>query len=161
MKLKNMFLIFLVIFTISSCATFKPLKSKNVSLVGIFNANYKGNEFSGFFSISGGNLKLDVVNSFGFSVYGIYVEGGKVFLKDYQTGKIYYHLKVNGNDFDKYKPVIKFIARDFLKLCEIQNKSIVILRCERVKNYYVPRDLILKSSVDRLRMQLKNLKIKE
>ena len=161
MKLKNAFLIFLVILISSSCTTFKPLKSKNVSVVGIFDANYKGNEFNGFFSVSDGNLRLDIVNSFGFSVYGIYVKGGKVFLKDYQTGKVYYHLKVNGNDLDKYKPIIKYVAMDFLKLCRTQDKRVIILRCKRVKSYYVPKDFILKSSTDRLRIELKNLKVKE
>ncbi len=161
MKLKSAFLIFLVILISSSCTTFKPLKSKNVSLVGIFDANYKGSKFNGFFSVSGGNLRLDIVNSFGFSVYGIYVKGEKVFLKDYQTGKVYYHLKVNGNDLDKYKPIINYVAMDFLKLCRTRDKRVIILRCKRVKSYYVPKDFILKSSVDRLRIQLRNLKVKE
>jgi len=162
MKLKNVFLIFLTLFLISSCATFKPLISKRaVTVNGIFNANYRGSRFDGFFSVSGGNLRMDVVNSFGFSVYGIYVKGGKVFIKDYQTGKVYYHLKRNGIDFDQYKNTIEFVARNFLRLCGTENPKIVVLRCKKVKGFILPDDFILREKSARLRITLKNIKVLE
>ncbi len=159
MKLKIALATFLVLFLVSSCATFKPLPVKKRSVSGVFNANFKGNTFNGFFSISSGNLRLDVVNSFGFSIYGIYVQGQKVFIKDYQTGKVYYHLKANGMDLDEYKSIIEFVAHNFFVLCKSRNPNVVILECKKIQGSLLPVDIVLKRNNERLRIKLRNVKV--
>jgi len=161
MRLKKVFAIFLILTLVSSCATFKPLPTKKYSATGVFEANFKGDTFNGFFSVSSGNLRLDVVNSFGFSVYGIYVKEQRVFLKDYQTGKVYHHLKVNGMDLDEYKPIIRFTAQNFFVLCKTKKPSIVVLECKKIDSFILPVDFILKESNRRLRIRLKNIKVEE
>lgn len=161
MRLKSALLIFLVLFLVSSCVTFKPLKTKQVAVNGVFKADYRGNEFEGFFSVARGNLRMDVVNSFGFSVYGIFVQDGKVFIKDYQSGKIYTHLDVNGVNFDDYKGILRFIAEHFLSLCGVKKRFIVVLRCKEVGEYRIASDFILRAKSRRLRVLLKNIKVVE
>ncbi len=159
MRLKSVFAIFLILILVSSCATFKPLLTRNRSATGVFNANFKGNTFDGFFSVSSGNMRLDVVNSFGFSVYGIYVKGQRVFVKDYQTGKVYDHLKANGMDLDVYKPIIRFIAHNFFDLCKKENPNIVVLECKKFNGSPLPVDFVLKKGNNRLRIRIKNIKV--
>ena len=159
MKLKSVFVIFLILILVSSCATFKPLLTKNRSVTGIFNADFKGNTFDGFFSVSSGNMRLDVVNSFGFSVYGIYVKEQRVFVKDYQTGKVYNHLRASGMDLDVYKPIIRFVAQNFFDLCNTKNQNIVVLECKKVNGFLLPVDFVLKKSDTRLRIKLKNIRV--
>ncbi len=161
MRLKSALLIFLALFLVSSCATFKPLKTKRVAVNGVFKADYRGNEFEGFFSVADGNLRMDVVNSFGLSVYGIFVQDGRVFVKDYQSGKIYSNLNINGVNFNEYKEILKFMAEHFLTLCGMEKKFIVVLRCKKVGEYRVASDFILKAKGRRMRVHLKNIKIVE
>ncbi len=161
MRLKSALLIFLVLFLVSSCVTFKPLKTRRVGVNGVFKADYRGNEFEGFFSVADGNLRMDVVNSFGLSVYGIFVQSGRVFIKDYQNGKVYSHLNMNGMNFDDYKAILKYMAGHFLTLCGAEKRFIVVLRCKKVGEYRIASDFILKAKGKRMRVYLKNIKIVE
>ncbi len=158
MRLKSGLLIFLLVF-LSACATFKPLPSEHVSLSGVFSANYKGDTFDGFFSLADGNLRMDVVNSFGFSVYGIFVEKKKVFVKDFRTGKIYRDLRFNGLDLNGYKDTIVYLTENFTQLCTMENPWVVVLRCARVGQFEIPEDFILKAKNKRMRVILKNIKV--
>jgi len=161
MRLKIVLSVFLVLFLVSSCVTFKPLKTRRVAVNGIFKADYRGNEFEGFFSVADGNLRMDVVNSFGLSVYGIFVQDGKVFIKDYQSGKTYTHLDINGINFDNYKKVLRFMAENFLTLCGTEKRFIVVLRCKKVGMYKIASDFILRAEDKRMRVHLKNIKVVE
>ncbi len=160
MKLKILFVIFLAVVSLSSCTTFKGVKS-NESFNGTFKAFYNKNEFDGFFSISKNRLRLDVVNTFGFSIYGIYARNSTVFLKNYQNGKIYKKLKVNGDDLSVYKPLILYTMRNFTNLCNNKNGSIIILSCENLNRYKIPTSIIFNdNNGKRLRINLYDIKIK-
>ncbi len=160
MRLKILFVVFLAAVSLSSCTTFKAVKS-NESINGTFRAYYNKNEFDGFFSISKNSLRLDVVNTFGFSIYGVYAQDDSVFLKNYQTGKVYKRLNVNGSDLSQYKPMILYTMRNFTQLCKNNNPEIVVLSCENIDGKKIPSSIIFEDRQRRrLRINLKNIKIK-
>ncbi len=160
MKSKTLFAIFLVIVSLYSCTTFQSVKS-NESFNGTFKAFYNQKEFDGFFSISENRLRLDIVNTFGFSVYGVYAQNDTVFLKNYQNGKIYKTLSINGNDLSVYKPTILYTMRNFTNLCNKEAQNIIVLSCENINGKKIPSSIIFKDKTGkRLRINLYNIKIK-
>jgi len=160
MRLKILFVAFLAAVSLNSCTTFKAVKS-NESINGTFRAFYNKNEFDGFFSISKNSLRLDVVNTFGFSIYGVYAQNNTVFLKNYQTGKVYKKLNINGNDLSEYKPMILYTMRNFIKLCKNNNPEILVLSCKNIDGKKIPSSIIFEDKEKRrLRINLKNMKIK-
>ncbi|AEA33249.1 hypothetical protein Hipma_0272 [Hippea maritima DSM 10411] len=144
-----------------SCTTFKPLTYKSKTLNGTFDANYEGKTFEGFFSLSDGNLRMDIINTLGFSVYGLYVKNSDVFVVDYRDNKRYKNLKFSGFDLNGYKGTIVYITQNFFKLCSKKNKDVVLLKCSKVGSGYVPEDFVLKYKRKRLRIRLRKLRLKE
>jgi len=160
-RLKAVLLIFLIVAFLDSCTTFKPLIGKHRQLVGVFNANYSGKTFEGFFSIADQDMRLDVVNSLGFSAYGVYVKKGDVYLVDYSTGRRYKNLTFGGMNLNGYKKILVSLVDNFYTLCKTKHKNIFILRCMHLKDYYLPVDFILFDRNKRMRIHIKKLKFKE
>ncbi len=160
---KALFIAFSILFSLSSCATFKPLKpSKPTPMVtGTFKAFYNKKSFEGFFSISKTKMRLDIVNSLGLSVYGIYATPKSVILKDYTTGKTYKNLKVGEQDLSVYKPLIVYTMEHFMNLCKANTeRRILILSCSRVDNTILPSAVIFKDNQNKpLRLNLSNMKL--
>ena len=159
MKSKILFAAFLAIVSLYSCTTFKSVKSTK-SINGTFTAFYNQKEFSGFFSISSSKLRLDIVNTFGLSVYGLYAQDNKVFLKDYQSGKVYKTLKVKGEDLSQYKPMIIYTMKNFLNLCANTPHNMEVLSCKKLNGKNIPTSIIFKTNSKRFRINLKNIKFK-
>ncbi len=161
MKSRVLFAIFLIIISLSSCTTFKSIKSPE-SINGTFKAFYNQKQFEGFFSISKNNLRLDIVNTFGLSIYGIYAQNEKVFLKDYQTGKIYKNIKINGQDLSTYKQFIAYTMKNFTSMCNKNtNRSIKILTCKKIDKKILPSSMLFEAkNRQRMRINLYNISIK-
>ncbi len=145
---------------IGGCTTFKPVAHKGKTINGTFEANYGGKDFEGFFSLSGGNLRMDVINALGFSVYGLYVKGGDVYVVDYQSNKRYEDLRFSDVDLNSYKALIVGISENFFGLCRNGFKDLVILKCRQFKGVYIPVDFILRSKNRRLRIRLLKVNVK-
>ncbi len=159
MQLKILFAISLLLINLYSCTTFKSVKSTE-SFNGTFKALYNEREFDGFFSISHSKLRLDIVNAFGFSIYGLYAQNGNVFLKNYQNGKVYSKLTFNGNNLSAYKSAILYTMKNFTKLCTNGNKNILVLSCYVINGTTIPSSIIFKDKTGkRLRINLYNVKI--
>ncbi len=161
MKLKILLVGFLTLISLYSCTTFKGVKSKE-SINGTFNAFYNQKVFEGFFSISNNSLRLDIVNTFGFSVYGIYAQNNNVFLKDYQNGKIYDDITIDNENLSIYKPLIIYIMRHFNTICKHNDKKqILILSCTSIGDKILPSALILEdTNHKRLRINFYKMQIK-
>ena len=158
MKSKKLFVIFLLIF-LSACTTFRPLPEKKYLINGTFNANFEGKTFEGFFSLNGSNLRVDVINSLGFSVVGIYVRKDDVIVKDYQTSKEYKTLRIGNTDLSQYKKLIIYITKNFTDLCSSTHEKIIILRCKSIEQINIPVDLIFMDNSKRLRIKLNKIKL--
>ncbi len=161
MRLRVLFAIFLIAVSLYSCTTFKGVPSKE-SVNGTFNAFYNQKVFEGFFSISNSNLRFDVVNTFGFSVYGIYADDNDVYLKDYQSGNTYEDIEVNGEDLSLYKPLIIYLMKNFDTICKRNTKkNLLVLSCKSFGEKILPTSIILQDdNYRRLRMNFYNIKIK-
>ncbi|WP_162138531.1 hypothetical protein [Hippea alviniae] len=144
---------------LSACTIFKPLPEKEYLINGTFDANFEGRTFEGFFSLNGSNLRLDVINSLGFSVAGIYVSGDTVLVKDYQTGREYKNLKIGDIDLNQYKSLIIYITKNFTELCSKRNGNVVVLRCKKINNTNLPVDFVLVDKSKRLRIGLSKIKM--
>ncbi len=143
MRLKILFAVFLAVVSLYSCTTFQGVKSKE-SINGTFNAFYNQKAFEGFFSVSHNRLRLDIVNTFGFSVYGIYAQDNDVYLKDYQNGETYSDIKINNENLSKYKPLIIYIMNNFYTICKHNtNRNVFILSCKSVGDKIVPNSIVL------------------
>ena len=161
MRSKILLVIFLAVVSLYSCTTFQGVKSKE-SVNGTFSAFYNQKTFEGFFSLSNNKLRLDVVNTFGFSVYGIYAIDSDVYLKDYQNGEIYSDIKVDNENLSEYKPLIIYIMKNFYTICEHNtNRNIFILSCKSVGDKILPKSLILEDDNHRrLRMNFYKMRLK-
>ena len=159
MRFKIKYLIFfLIIISLTSCTTFREIKAPNI-ITGTFKAHFKDTAFDGFFSISKYRSRIDIVNTLGFSVYGIFVNNQKVILKDYNTNKIYKDIIINGENLSSYKKLIVYLTHNFSTLCR-SNKStdVVILRCKSINSKEMPVSLILISNQNRFRIDITNVK---
>ena len=161
MKSRTLFAIFLIIISLYSCTTFKGVKSPE-SINGTFKAFCNQKQFEGFFSISKSSLRLDIVNTFGLSIYGIYAQNKKVFFKDYQTGKIYKNIKINGQNLSVYKQFILYTMKNFTYMCSKNaNKNVKILACEKIDDKILPSSMIFEANNgQRMRINLYNISIK-
>ncbi len=159
MRFKIKYLIFfLIIINLTSCTTFKAIKAPS-TITGTFKAHFKDTAFEGFFSISKDRSRIDIVNTLGFSVYGIYVNKEKVILKDYNTNKIYKNIIINGENLSSYKKLIVYLTHNFSTLCQNnESANVVILRCKNINDIKIPVSLILISKQNRFRIDITNVK---
>jgi hypothetical protein len=161
MKFKTLFAIFLVV-SLYSCATFQQVETSQKSANGTFSAFYNQKVFEGFFSVSQNSLRFDIVNTFGFSIYGIYAKGNDVYLKDYQNGEEYSNIKIDNEDLSVYKPLILHLMRNFDTICRNNNNQhIVILSCKAIGSEILPTSIILENKdYKRLRLNFYKIQLK-
>ncbi len=166
LSLRSSLIVFLMalISLLTSCTTFKPFVKQQAptTVTGTFRAFYDKKSFEGFFSVSEKGMRLDIVNTLGFSVYGIYATPENITLKDYTSGKTYTSLKINNQDLSKYKPLIIYMMKNFQKLCSNhkRRKDVLVLACKRVENLLLPSAIVLKTENEKpLRLNLYNMKV--
>jgi len=159
MRFKIKYLIFfLIIINLTSCTTFRAIKSPGI-ITGTFKAHLKNTAFEGFFSISKDRSRIDIVNTLGLSVYGIYINKKQAILKNYNTNKIYKNIIVNGENLSSYKKLIVYLTHHFNTLCRNnENADVVILRCKNINGRKIPVSLILISKQNRFRIDITNVK---
>ncbi len=161
MKYKILYTVFFLIsisILLDSCTTFKAVKGAK-SVNGTFTAFLKDKKVDGFFSISKQNSRIDVINSFGMSVYGIYINDKNAYIKDYSSGKIYKNFNKEKNDLSLYMQELILLTKKFDILCSEKHKNIIVLLCKKIDNRKFPKDLIIISKEGRVRINLKNIRV--
>jgi hypothetical protein len=88
--MKFLFLLFGIVFFLDSCAHLpKPneyQQTSSTTATGIFKAQTKVRTIDGFFRISPINSTIDISSPLGFALYGIYINGNDLYVKDYMSG---------------------------------------------------------------------------
>ncbi len=170
------FLLLLVgfVFFLNSCASVPVPQEEQTPVssvaTGIFKAQTKSRHIDGFFRISKVQSVIDISSPLGFALYGIYINGSDIYVKDYMSGA-----KFTNSDLEKfnipkkdniflYEDSLMYFTQKFFSICEKNdNQNIHIIECKNVSNYQVPKvvefvnkDDLLKLTLDRINIVSQN-----
>ncbi len=168
--MKFLLLLLGFVFFLNSCASVpKPQEeAPKVSSVatGIFKAQTKSRHIDGFFRISKEQSVIDISSPLGFALYGIFVNGNNIYVKDYMSG-----VKFTNSDLEKlnipkkdniflYEDSLVYFTQNFFSICQTNhNQNIRIIECKSVSNYQVPKIVEFVNKDDLLTLTLDKINI--
>ncbi len=168
--MKFLLLILGVLFFLNSCATIpKPqeaLPAKSIVATGVFKAKTKARNIDGFFRISPANSTIDIASPLGFALYGIYINGNNLYVKDYMSGAKFTNADLARLNIPKkdnillYEASLIYFTQNFFTICNHnENPNIHILECQDVSSYKLPKDVEFANKEDLLNLKIDKLHI--
>jgi hypothetical protein len=148
--MKFLFLLFGIVFFLDSCAHLpKPneyQQTSSTTATGIFKAQTKVRTIDGFFRISPINSTIDISSPLGFALYGIYINGNDLYVKDYMSGTKFTNADLAKLNIPKkdnilfYESSLIYFTQNFFSICtNNENKNIHVIECEEVSHYQLPK----------------------
>lgn len=168
--MKFLFLLFGIVLFLGSCAHLpKPneyVPQASTTAIGTFKAQTKVRNIDGFFRISPINSTIDVSSPLGFALYGIYINGNDLYVKDYMSGAKFTNadlVKLNIPKKDNiflYENSLIYFTQNFFSICtQNENKNIHVIECENVAQYQLPKIVEFVNKDDLLRLTLYKIKV--
>ncbi|HEX13307.1 MAG: hypothetical protein ACPLW6_05010 [Desulfurella sp.] len=168
--MKFLLLLFSFVFFLSSCASIpKPQESTAqipTAATGIFKAKTKVRNIDGFFRISPTNSTIDIASPLGFALYGIYINGNDLYVKDYMSGAKFTNADLEKLNIPKkdsillYENNLIYFTQNFFNICDHNdNSNIHIIACENVSNYRLPKVVEFVHKDDLLKLTMEKMRI--
>jgi hypothetical protein len=168
--MRFLFLLFGVVFFLDSCAhlpkEYEYKQTSSTIATGIFKAQTKVRNIDGFFRISPVNSTIDISSPLGFSLYGIYINGNDLYVKDYMSGTIFTNAdlaKLNIPQKDNiflYENSLIYFTQNFFSICtKNENKNIRVVECEEVSQYKLPKVVEFVHKDDLLKLTMYKIKL--
>lgn len=169
--MKFLLLLLGFVFFVSSCASvpkpkeFTPVISSVAT--GVFKAKTSLRNIDGFFRISPTNSVIDISSPLGFALYGIYINGNDIYVKDYMSGAKFTNADLEKFNIPKkdniflYENSLMYFTQNFFSICaQNNNQNIHIIECKNVDNYQLPKVVEFVNKNDLLNLTMDKISIK-
>jgi hypothetical protein len=163
--MKFLFLLFGIVFFLDSCAHLpKPVEQEqkaSTTATGIFRAQTKVRNIDGFFRISPIHSIIDISSPLGFALYGIYINGNDLYVKDYMSGTKFTNADLSKLNIPKkdniflYENSLIYFTQNFFSICtNNENNNIHVIECEEVSHYKLPKVVEFVNKDDLLKLTM-------